>query len=183
MKSNNYMNKLKNIERVENVASPEVVAEKKAVVAEPVNVQKPSNGVTSDTSIIGIDTEIVGTVSSNGNLKILGAIKGDVSAKGNILVQGSIEGNLTANSIVSKGGKVQAETIKVETDFQVGENSEIIGNISSETITVDAKINGNISTGKTCSINKHAVIVGDIVAQNLSIELGASVSGHVESKG
>lgn len=191
MKTNNhYMNKLKNKEKEQVVAStPEPIVSQKSVVEEvrrsidePIKEEKKQEVASAGTSVIGLDTEIVGTISSKGNIEILGAVKGDVTANGNIFVQGSVEGNLEADSIVSKGGSVHSTTIKVKSDFQVGEDSEIVGNITSGTITVNAKVNGNLEIKDTCSINKDAVVVGDIVAKNLSIQLGASISGHVESK-
>lgn len=180
------MNKLKNYEKESVVVStpePEVSSEKmKKPVEELIKEEKIEEVVSAGTSIIGLDTEIVGTISSKGNIEILGAVKGDVTAKGNILVQGSVEGNLEADSIIAKGGSVHSTTIKVKSDFQVGKDSEIVGNITSGTITVNAKVNGNIEIKDTCSINEDAVVVGDIVAKNLSIQLGAAISGHVESK-
>ena len=87
-------------------------------------------------------------------------ITGDLDSAGEIQVDGNVTGDIHAKVLL------------------VGESAMINGEIFAETVRVHGNVNGQIKA-KFVNLAKTAHVVGDIHHENLSIQEGAFLEGHM----
>ena len=90
-------------------------------------------------------------------------IKGSLKFQNELTIDGKIEGEITSAGVLT-----------------VGENAEIKGEIKTKSVTVLGKVHGNITVEERCELKAHAVLHGDLKAQRLVIEDGATFVGKSE---
>ena len=90
-------------------------------------------------------------------------IKGSLKFQNELTIDGKIEGEITSSGVLT-----------------VGENAEIKGEIKTKSVTVLGKVHGNITVEERCELKAHAVLHGDLKAQRLVIEDGATFVGKSE---
>ncbi|HEY9080762.1 bactofilin family protein [Magnetovibrio sp.] len=90
------------------------------------------------------------------DLKIIG----DLSSTGEIQVDGEVSGDIRSKVLL------------------VGEGASIKGEIRAETVRVHGHVNGQIKA-TFVNLAKTAHVVGDILHENLSIQEGAFLEGHI----
>jgi cytoskeletal protein CcmA (bactofilin family) len=90
-----------------------------------------------------------------------------------------IKGNLKFSGELSFDGKLEGE---IDTDgvLNLGENANVSGNISAQSVVVRGKVNGNISAKEKIDIKSKAELFGDIRAAKLTIEEGVTFVGKTE---
>jgi len=87
-------------------------------------------------------------------------IVGDLSSSGEIQVDGEVTGDIHSKVLL------------------VGEGATVRGEIRAETIRVHGHVNGQIKA-TFVNLAKTAHVVGDILHENLSIQEGAFLEGHI----
>jgi len=87
-------------------------------------------------------------------------VKGDLVSDGEIQVDGQVSGDIHAKVLL------------------VGQNAKITGEIFAETVRVHGNVNGQIKA-KFVNLAKTAHVIGDIHHENLSIQEGAFLEGHM----
>jgi cytoskeletal protein CcmA (bactofilin family) len=92
------------------------------------------------------------------------ALNGDIKATTDLQVEGRVEGNIACCALVQ------------------GEGSEIVGNVSAESIRIAGKVQGSV-TAREVVILKSARIHGDIHYEQLTIEQGAQLDGRLSPRG
>ncbi len=93
-----------------------------------------------------------------------------------------ISSDLTVSGDIISGGEVQIDG-EVIGDIKskvllVGETAKIKGEIYADTIRIHGSINGQIKA-KTVHLAKTAHVIGDVLHENLSIDEGAYIEGHI----
>ncbi len=131
---------------------------------------------------IAADAVLTGDISV-GNLEVFGTINGTVTAKGSAMVRGTINGNLQAESIVVDGGSITAETITASGNVEIAKSSNLTGNIVCGSISMHAKLVGDLIVSGNCILHSTAVIEGTLKAASLSVAAGATLKGLVEITG
>lgn len=87
-------------------------------------------------------------------------IVGDLQSAGEVQVDGEISGDINAKVLL------------------VGESATIKGEILADTVRVHGHVNGQIKA-KFVNLAKSAHVIGDILHENLSIQEGAFLEGHI----
>jgi len=87
-------------------------------------------------------------------------IVGDLESAGEVQIDGEVSGDIRAKILL------------------VGESAVITGEIFADTVRVHGRINGQIKA-KFVNLAKTAHVVGDILHENLSIQEGAFLEGHI----
>jgi len=94
-------------------------------------------------------------------------VKGNFHGEGNIVVEGILEGS-----------------IKTTNDLFVGQDAKIIADIvEAKQATIGGAVEGNLKINGYLEITKTAVINGNIKAEQVSIERGATLNGQIEMGG
>ena len=91
------------------------------------------------------------------------SFSGELNFEGELVINGNFKGSLKSN----------------DGFLVVGESAVIEAEISIKEIVIYGKITGNINATETITIHEQAQIVGDLSAQNISIDNGAQISGNL----
>ena len=87
-------------------------------------------------------------------------VTGDIVSDGEVQIDGEVVGDIRSNVLL------------------VGVSAKIKGEIFADTIRIHGNINGQIKA-KTVHLAKTAHVVGDILHENLSVDEGAYIEGHI----
>jgi cytoskeletal protein CcmA (bactofilin family) len=87
-------------------------------------------------------------------------IKGSIKFSHDLILDGKIEGQVQSDGALT-----------------VGENAVIKGEIHTRTVAVFGRVEGNVTVQERCELKSTAVLIGDVSAETLSIEEGASFQG------
>lgn len=87
-------------------------------------------------------------------------IVGDLESGGEVQIDGEVSGDIRAKILL------------------VGESATVTGEIIADTVRVHGRVNGQIKA-KFVNLAKTAHVVGDILHENLSIQEGAFLEGHI----
>src|SRR5246500_3574071 len=90
-------------------------------------------------------------------------IKGSIKFQKELLIDGKVEGDINSDGVLT-----------------IGENADIRGEIKTKSITVYGKVQGNITVGERCELKSKCTLQGDLKAQRLVIEEGATFVGKSE---
>src|SRR6184192_4729339 len=90
-------------------------------------------------------------------------IKGSIKFQKELLIDGKVEGEINSDGVLT-----------------IGENADIRGEIKTKSITVYGKVQGNIAVGERCELKSKCTLQGDLKAQRLVIEEGATFVGKSE---
>ena len=110
-------------------------------------------------TMIGTDAVIQGNVTCQGGVAVYGKVFGDVVSEGPVRIArgGEVHGNVQAN------------------DSQIG--GMVDGNVNASNADISGELNGAISVSELLSLKSTAKLDGDIIANKLAIEPGASFTG------
>lgn len=88
-------------------------------------------------TIVGLNTEIEGSIISQGSLRVDGILKGDVSIKGNLIIgdKGSLEGGVTANNVVV-AGQIIGNVTALE-KIEINKTGKVVGDIFSKFVVIE----------------------------------------------
>lgn len=91
-------------------------------------------------------------------------IIGDVSGKEDLYVDGIVDGTITL----------------LESRLTIGPNAQVKADIQAREVVIHGTIEGNIHASARIELRETAVVKGDLIAERLSIEENAIMTGHVE---
>jgi cytoskeletal protein CcmA (bactofilin family) len=89
-------------------------------------------------------------------------IKGEMTFERTVRIQGQFDGKITG-----KG------------ELQVADTAVCRAEVETDNIVIDGTVEGNVKAAQRLQLNAKARLKGDIVAERLSAEEGASILGHV----
>jgi len=87
-------------------------------------------------------------------------IKGSLKFSNDLVIDGKIEGEVTSDGSLT-----------------IGENAHVKGELKTKSVTVFGKVEGNITVTDRCELKKDAELIGDVRANTLAIEEGATFMG------
>jgi len=91
----------------------------------------------SEHSVVGPSTKVVGNVSGDGSLRIEGSVRGDVQISGDVTVAtgGSLEGNLAAASL-DIAGTLQGD-VSSRGPITIREGAVVRGELSGREVSIE----------------------------------------------
>ncbi|MEO0412650.1 MAG: polymer-forming cytoskeletal protein [Pseudomonadota bacterium] len=96
----------------------------------------PARPASSAPSIIGSDVEIVGNISTNGEIQLDGTVEGDVRASAITLGEhGALNGTLTADRVIVRGtldGSINGRVV------ELNKTAKVSGDVKHETLSIEA---------------------------------------------
>ncbi|MDH5187586.1 MAG: polymer-forming cytoskeletal protein [Rhodospirillaceae bacterium] len=113
-----------------------------------------SNVITNSNADQNVKTKIPSIMASDL------VVTGDIVSEGEVQIDGEVIGDIRSNVLL------------------VGASAKIKGEIFADTIRIHGNINGQIKA-KTVHLAKTAHVIGDILHENLSIDEGAYIEGHI----
>ncbi len=130
-------------------------------------------------SLIGKHTELVGDISTNENLIILGRIIGNIKCSQSIQIYGSVEGDILCHNAVIVKAEIHG-SIECKDSLRISEKTVIEGDIIATALEIDCYIRGNVRAAGHICLSENSSIIGNISAETISIEQGACVQGQLQ---
>jgi cytoskeletal protein CcmA (bactofilin family) len=90
-----------------------------------------------------------------------------------------ITGSLTFKGKLSFGGQLIKGSIAGE-NLVVGSTAKINGNITTDSLRMDGKIEGDVTAMKRCDLGRSAVLIGDVSSPSLVMADGATLVGQMQ---
>ena len=90
----------------------------------------------------------------------------------------SVSGDFKGNGDVIVDGKVKG-TLKTKKDIHVGEEAVISADIVAENALIAGSVTGKIVVKSKLEITSSANINGDVTAQSIDMEAGATINGTI----
>jgi cytoskeletal protein CcmA (bactofilin family) len=92
----------------------------------------------------------------------------------------NVKGTLRFESELIFDGKLDGEILSDSGNLTLGKNANVQGEIRTKSVTVHGTVNGNISVSERCELKASSQLTGDLVAQRITIEEGATFVGKSE---
>ncbi len=147
----------------------------------PQNTERPApinsyaEGV-NETGVIPNGMTVVGDITTNGSLDIMGTVKGNVTVAGKLNITGNIEGDSKADEIFADGARIIGEVISNGT-IKVGQSSVIKGNMNATSAVIAGAVKGDIDVKGPVVLDSTSIIMGNIKSKSIQINNGAAIEG------
>lgn len=148
------------------------------VVSAPAMPTAPAATSEPEVTIISKSAVISGELTVAGDMRMYGKIKGNMNVQGNIEIAGKVIGNVSGNDIELSRCELKGDISSTGFVF-MDKESIMIGNLSSQDITLDGKVKGDLAANNKIYIRSNAIIVGNVRATTIAIDEGASLQGQV----
>jgi cytoskeletal protein CcmA (bactofilin family) len=89
-------------------------------------------------------------------------VEGDFKGEGDLVIEGVLIGNL-----------------QTKNNLKIGANAMIKASVKANNIFISGKVKGNITAKGKVEVTGTAVILGNIIAQVISVESGALIQGNI----
>jgi cytoskeletal protein CcmA (bactofilin family) len=156
-------------------ASQEKTVDKVEKEEEDVKMQEEAKKI----AVIPEGTSVQGDINLDTSVEIGGMVTGDITSDGAVTFNGAeITGNVNAIDITAEETALSGE-LKAEKSITIVRRSNISGNLKADSITIDAKVDGNIEAISFVSLLNSADVHGDITAPRIIIQDGAKITGVV----
>ena len=119
---------------------------------------------------------VVGDISTNGSLDLMGTVKGNITVAGKVNITGNIEGDTKAAEIFADGARIIGEVIS-NGSIKVGQSSVIKGNMTATSAVIAGAVKGDIDVKGPVVLDSTAIIMGNIKSKSIQINNGAAIEG------
>jgi cytoskeletal protein CcmA (bactofilin family) len=102
-----------------------------------------------------------------------------IHSKSSVLSDVEIHGSLTFRGELTFGGQLTGGSIK-GTILTVSSDSNIHGNIESDSLVVHGMVTGQVVVDGKCELKESAKLIGDLVATKLVMGEGATFVGQAQ---
>ncbi|MBR4574045.1 MAG: polymer-forming cytoskeletal protein [Lachnospiraceae bacterium] len=130
----------------------------------------------NETGVIPNGMTIVGDITTNGSLDIMGTVKGNVTVAGKLNITGNIEGDSKADEVFADGARIIGE-VTSNGSIKVGQSSVIKGNMCATSAVLAGAVKGDIDVKGPVVLDSTAIIMGNIKSKSIQINNGAAIEG------
>lgn len=130
-----------------------------------------------DVTIITKGTKIVGNITSEGSLRVMGNILGDIECLGKLSLTGDIKGNSMASEIFVNTKRVEG-SLSCEGSVEIHAGTVVIGDITGTSGVIAGAVKGEVDINGPIILDSTAVVKGNIKAKSVQINTGAVVDGY-----
>ena len=135
------------------------------------------NEVAQEVTVIGKETKINGSISSEGSVEILGTVEGDIDCLGKLSISGVVKGNSTAHEIFINAKRLEGN-VTSEGNIKIGQGSVVIGDVNATAGVIAGAVKGQIDVNGAVVLDSTAIVKGNIKAKSVQINNGAVVDGY-----
>jgi cytoskeletal protein CcmA (bactofilin family) len=102
-----------------------------------------------------------------------------ISSENTVSSDVEITGSLKFKGRLSFGGQLKKGSIAGET-LIVASTGSIKGNITTDSLRMDGKVEGDVMAMKKCDLGRSAVLIGDVTSPSLAMADGATLVGQMQ---
>jgi len=115
------------------------------------------------------------------NLTSLVSSDAPASASKNVLAGDvNVKGTIRFDSELIFDGKIDGEIISEGGNLTLGKNANVQGEVKTKSVVVHGTVTGNIIVSERCELKASSQLTGDLSAQRIIIEEGATFIGKSE---
>lgn len=92
----------------------------------------------------------------------------------------TIKGTLRFENELIFDGKLEGEIVSESGSLTLGKNATVQGEVRTKSVIVHGTVHGNISVSERCELKASSQLNGDLTAQRIMIEEGATFVGKSE---
>ncbi len=92
----------------------------------------------------------------------------------------SVKGTIRFDSELIFDGKIEGEIISEGGLLTLGKNANVQGEVKTKAVVVHGTVTGNITVSERCELKASSQLTGDLAAQRIIIEEGATFVGKSE---
>lgn len=129
-----------------------------------------------ETSVITAGMTIVGDITTEGSIDVIGTVNGNIDALGKLNITGHINGNSKASEIYAESAKINGE-VHSDGAVKIGASSVIIGNITATSAAIAGAVKGDIDVRGPVILDASAIVMGNIKSKSVQINNGAVIEG------
>jgi cytoskeletal protein CcmA (bactofilin family) len=139
---------------------------------------KGRSTVPKSVTTIGINTTINGSILSEAEVFVAGTVIGDIESHSLTYATGLVKGNIKCKAADIDGAKIEGG-INAADRIIIRNGSVIQGDLVANNGVISGEVRGKIYFDSEVSIEKEAVIIGDIFTKSISVEKGAMIKGSM----
>lgn len=143
----------------------------------PTPVNRPTGPVEHQKNVFTEGLTIEGNVTSETDIVIRGTVRGNIVCHSDVELSGQLIGDLQGKNIRITEGSVQGN-IMAEAMLSI-DRSSIKGNITATHARINNPIEGDLMVHGMLTLQREADIRGNITAEVLSVDEGASMNGQI----
>ena len=143
----------------------------------PTPVNRPMGPVEHQKNVFTEGLTIEGNVTSETDIVIRGTVRGNIVCHSDVELSGQLIGDLQGKNIRITEGSVQGN-IMAEAMLSI-DRSSIKGNITATHARINNPIEGDMVVHGMLTLQREADIHGNITAEVLSVDEGASMNGQI----
>ncbi len=132
--------------------------------------------VSDEVAVVTAGMKIVGDVTSDGSLEVVGMVKGNIDIWGKLNIAGTVNGNSKAMEVYAENARINGE-ITSEGSVKIGQSSVIIGNIYATSAVIAGAVKGDIDVQGPVILDTTAIVMGNIKSKSVQINNGAVIEG------
>ncbi|MEG2507396.1 MAG: polymer-forming cytoskeletal protein [Longicatena sp.] len=136
---------------------------------------------TRSMSTIAAGVTMEGTLQTDGDLECRGEFKGDIIASGNVAIFGKHAGNIEGYKVSFEKATIVGDVVAKE-NILIDSKTTIEGNMTSENVTLDGQVRGDIHAEGVVCLHANAILTGNVEAASISIDNGAKIFGQIKTK-
>jgi cytoskeletal protein CcmA (bactofilin family) len=179
---NNYEYSARETNRADGFASQETSESSEGGGLAHVENRNEESAPEKSYSIIADGTRVTGSIKTSGHIDIVGEVIGNVDSAGNVAVRGDVYGNINCDKMGLEGCRIKGN-LEASGGIVVSEDAVIVGNMKTKNLLMDGKMKGNIQADRVAILNKNTYLLGDLVTDQITIEMGASFNGNLRMMG
>lgn len=141
---------------------------------EPAVSRKEQEG----TTVITKGTTIIGSITSDCSLDVMGTINGDIECLGKLTISGKVVGDSSASEIIVNTDRLEG-SVNSEGSVKIAQQTIVIGNVSGTSGVIAGAVKGDVDIAGPLVVDSTAVIQGDIKAKSIQLNNGAVLDGRV----
>lgn len=92
-------------------------------------------------------------------------VKGDVVSTEDLVIEGQVQGSIDVSNHT----------------LTIGQNADIVANLTGKSITIGGKVKGNVTGSGMVALKATAKVEGNVTTPKFSMEDGAALSGKVDT--
>lgn len=131
-------------------------------------------------TILDASCRIVGTLTCEEDLEVQGTLEGDVTSAGRVTLRGQLKGDLTCCSLRLEEGVLEGN-VQCTESVEISPACRMNGNVTAQDVTLCGTLYGDIKAVRRAMLTAAAVLKGNVEADGLGAEYGASIEGHIHT--
>ena len=138
----------------------------------------PALGAADTITIISKSMVVDGNVASTTSVAVNGRVNGNISTSKQLGVSGFVIGDSRAESANFNNARVQGNVTSVDRII-VEDGSIMVGNLTSNHVSVDGKVKGIITAENVADFGENALVVGEVITGAIHMKENARINAKI----